>query len=230
MYCVNCGVKLADTEKKCPLCETVCYHPDIKRPAGRQLYPGDKMPQRRSGVKALGGAIIILYLIPLILCFFSDMHPDGMLDWFGFIAGGLAVSYVMFALPLWFKKPNPVIFVPCGFAAVILYLFYINIQTGGHWFLSFAFPITGALGLTVCAVVTLLRYLRRGRLYIIGGALMALGGTILLTEELMAFTFALPFIGWSVYPFIVLILLGGLLVYLAIDGAAREVVERKLFF
>ena len=31
MYCANCGVKLADSEKVCPLCKTVAYHPDIKR-------------------------------------------------------------------------------------------------------------------------------------------------------------------------------------------------------
>ena len=230
MYCVNCGVKLADTEQKCPLCETVCYHPDIKRPMDQKLYPGDKMPERKSGVKALGGAIIILYLIPLVLCLFSDMYPDGVMDWFGFIAGGLAVSYVIFALPLWFKKPHPVIFVPCSFAAVILYVMYINFRTGGQWFLSFALPVAGALGVTVCAMVTLLYYLRRGRLYIVGGGIMGLGATILLTEYLLTVTFVLPFIGWSVYPFIVLTLLGGLLIYLAIDGAAREAVARKLFF
>lgn len=39
MYCVNCGVKLEDTEKRCPLCQTVCYHPDILRPAAKPLYP-----------------------------------------------------------------------------------------------------------------------------------------------------------------------------------------------
>ena len=81
-----------------------------------------------------------------------------------------------------------------------------------------------------CTVVTLLHYLRKGRLYIIGGAMMALGALILLVEFLMGETFQLPFIGWSVYPLCVLILFGGLLIYLAINSTAREIVERKLFF
>ena len=29
MYCVKCGVELADSEKKCPLCGTPVFHPDI---------------------------------------------------------------------------------------------------------------------------------------------------------------------------------------------------------
>ena len=230
MYCVLCGVKLADTEKKCPLCSTVVSHPDMKQSAVQPLYPSNQLPKRKSAAKVLGGVGIILYLIPLIICFFSDLQSNSALDWFGYVAGALAVSYITFALPLWFHKPNPVIFAPCSIAAAILYLLYINLKTNGHWFLSFAFPISGALGLITCTVITLVYYLHRGRLYIFGGAAMALGSVILLLEHLLAITFQLPFIGWSVYPFIVLVLLGSLLIYLAINGTAREILERKFFF
>ena len=30
MYCIQCGVKLADSQSACPLCGTVVFHPDIK--------------------------------------------------------------------------------------------------------------------------------------------------------------------------------------------------------
>ena len=140
------------------------------------------------------------------------------------------VAYVAFALPLWFKKPNPVIFVPCTFVAIGLYLLYINLATGGNWFMHFAFPIVGGMGLILCAVVTLLYYIRRGRLYILGGAFMALGVFVMLIEFLMGITFHLQFVGWSIYPLVVLVLLGGLLIYFAINDSAREIMERKLFF
>lgn len=230
MYCIECGVKLADAEKKCPLCNTAVCHPDYINRQGKGLYPGNKMPQRSSGSKALNGAIIILFLIPLFVCFAADMLLDGRVEWFGYVAGALVLAYIAFALPMWFQKPNPVIFVPCNFAAVALYLLYINLATGGAWFLSFAFPVTGGLCLIICTVVTLLHYLRKGKLYILGGALMALGAFMLLTEFLMGVTFHLRFIGWSIYPLCVLLLFGSLLIYLAINSAARETLERKLFF
>ena len=35
MYCIKCGVELADSEKKCPLCGTVVFNPELSRPALR---------------------------------------------------------------------------------------------------------------------------------------------------------------------------------------------------
>ena len=230
MYCIKCGVKLSDTEKKCPLCNTVVCHPDFEQTAERSLYPSDKMPKSNSGSKALNGAVIILFLIPMLVCFFADRFLDGRIEWFGYVAGALVLSYVAFALPLWFKKPNPVIFVPCNFATTALYLLYINLVTGGSWFLSFAFPVVGGICLITCTVVTLMYYLHKGRLYILGGAFMALGAFMLLVEFLMKMTFDLHFIGWSIYPSVVLFLFGGLIIYFAINSVAREMIERKLFF
>lgn len=230
MYCYQCGVKLADTEKTCPLCQTEVPAVALENVAQRPTYPPGKMPRTRSGRKALGGAILIVYLVPLILSFFSDWQMNHRLEWFGYVAGGLMVGYVLLALPLWFKKPNPVIFVPCGFAAAALYVGYINWATEGAWYFSFALPVVGGLCLITSAVVTLVCYVKKGRLYVFGGASMLLGWLILLIEHLLWVTFAAPFIGWSIYPLIVLMTLGGLLIYLAINGDAREVVERKLFF
>ena len=59
---------------------------------------------------------------------------------------------------------------------------------------------------------------------------MALGAFMLLMEFLMTVTFDLQFIGWSIYPLVVLMLFGGLLIYLGISASAREMIERKMFF
>ena len=230
MFCINCGVKLADTEKKCPLCGTVVYHPDLKQGDAPPLYPPHKRPRPQKGSRAFNGAILILYLIPLLVSLLSDLQFDNNINWFGYVAGGLVLGYICFALPLWFRKPNPVIFVSCDFAAATLYLLYICLSTGGHWFLPFAFPVTGAACLIITAVITLLRYLKRGRLYILGGFFIASGGFLLLVEFLMTITFPYHFIGWSIYPLMVLALFGGTLIYLAINKNAREMMERKLFF
>lgn len=230
MYCIKCGVKLADTEKKCPLCETVVYHPDLERPTAEPLYPENRIPPNTSGRKALCGAVIFLFMIPLIACFLADLFFGGGLNWVGYVAGALAVLYVTVALPAWFEHPNPVIFLPCDFVAVGLYLLYICFVTGGNWFLSFALPITAGAAVILCAAVTLLYYLRRGKLYILGGSFIALGGYILLLEWLLGIAFGVNFMGWSLYSLTVLVLLGGLLIYLAINQSARELIKRKLFF
>ncbi len=75
-----------------------------------------------------------------------------------------------------------------------------------------------------------MKYINKGRLYIFGGAFMALGGFMLLMEYLMDLTFGIGFTGWSVYPLAVMVLFGRLLFYLAINTSAREMMERKFFF
>lgn len=228
MYCVKCGVKLADTEKVCPLCDTVVFHPDIQRGEVESLYPPMRYPGK---VTRWGGLIVVTtaFLLPLLITLLCDLQINRSVTWSGYVMGALILGYVLLVLPFWFRNPSPVVFVPCDFGAVGLYLLYINLATGGAWFLSFAFPVVGFSGLLVTAVVTLLRYLRRGRLYIFGGAMVTAGAFMPLMEFLLNLTFRRPYVGWSVYPLTALALLGGMLIFLAICRPARQNMERRFF-
>lgn len=229
MYCIKCGVKLAHHQKECPLCGTVVFHPDIQ-PSGEPSYPAQQKPAPQMRSQAALVIVTTLFLIPLLITLLCDMQINGSVTWSGYVVGALTVCYTMFVLPYWFRNPNPVIFVPCSFAAVGVFLLYISWATNGGWFLSFAFPVTGGVCLIVTAVVTLLRYVPRGGLYIIGGAFIALGAFMPLMEFLLNLTFNFPqvFI-WSIYPLVVLVLLGAMLIFLAICRPARETMEQKFF-
>ena len=179
------------------------------------------------------GALVIVstaFLLPILITLLCVLQISGGVSWSGYVSGALLVAYVICVLPSWFKQPNPVIFVPCDFVAVGLYVLYINLVTGGNWFLPFAFPVIGYVALVVTAVIALVRYVKRGYLYIFGGALIAMGGLMPLMEFLINFTFhTKDFLMWSFYPLIVLALLGGMLIFLAICNPAREIMERKFF-
>ena len=45
MYCVKCGVELADSQRVCPLCGTRVFHPDIPRTPADPPYPPDERDQ-----------------------------------------------------------------------------------------------------------------------------------------------------------------------------------------
>lgn len=229
MYCINCGVKLSDSEKQCPLCGVRVFHPELEIPEGEKLYPEDRYPDDKSTLLA---QVIIsaVFLLPMLVAPLCDLQFSGGITWSGYVIGALLVAYVAAVLPTWFRKPNPVIFVPCGFAAVALFLHYVNFTVDGSWFWTFALPVVGAVCVIVTAVVTLLRYVKGGRLYIFGGAFIAFGGTMLLMEFLINLTFGIErFFGWSLYPLIVLALIGLVLIFLAVCNPARENVKRKTF-
>ena len=231
MYCAKCGVKLAASEETCPMCGLRAYHPDLPKQTGKGLYPKNKLPKhaRRSAWPQI--ILTAMFLLPMLIVTLCDLQLTGTLTWSGYVIGALLLGYVIFVLPVWFDRPNPTVFVPCGFAAAICYLLYISLYTKGSWFLTFAFPVVGCIGLIVTAVTVLVQYVKKGKLYIFGGALILLGLFMLLTEHLINITFAIGhFALWSLYPMIALVLVGGLLIFLAICRPARESMERKLFF
>ena len=231
MYCVKCGVKLADSEKVCPLCGTRVFHPDLPQPQGEPPYPPDPRPRNeevsRSGVLFI---LTVLALLPAILFILCDWRINGSIVWSGYASGGVALLYILVALPLWFRRPNPVIFVPIDFVAIGLYLLYINFATGGHWFLTFAFPVAGSIGALITTMVALLRYVRRGYLYIFGGALIAAGGLAMLLEFLLNLTFGVhQTFFWSFYPLAAGVLLGVMLIIIAVCPPLRRSLHRKFF-
>ena len=229
-YCVNCGVELANSEKSCPLCLTEVCHPKITSGDGEKLYPQNEIKKEK--VSKIGILFILssLCLIPALVVFLCDMKINSTITWSGYVMLALALSYVVMVLPVWFRRPNPVIFAPIDFAAVILYLLYINYTTGGHWFLSLAFPVAGAVGLLVSAVITLCKYVRRGYLYIAGGAVMGGGVISFLCELMINITFGFEnFIFWSIYSLLASFIIGMVLIIIAICRPLRESLQ-KIFF
>ena len=230
MYCIKCGVELADSEKVCPLCGTRVFHPDLPCGSGEPPYPpAEHLNEEVSRVGALF-VVTVCMLLPAVISVLVDWRVNGGIVWSGFVLGGLALLYVLAVLPLWFKRPNPVIFVPVDFAAIALFLLYVNYATGGHWYLSFALPVTGAAALLVCAMVTLLKYLPGAALYICGGALILSGGLAVLVEFLLNLTFGLhdTFL-WSIYPLAVGVVLGAMLLVIAVSKPLRRSLHRQFF-
>lgn len=230
MYCVNCGVKLADSQKKCPLCGTAAYHPDIPRPEGAPMYPENSMPAPQLKPRTAQIIASALFLLPMLITFQCDFRVSGGVTWSGYVIGALLTAYCVFVLPHWFRRPDPAVCCAVDFAAVGLYLLYINHVTAGDWFLTFALPVTAAFGLIFTVVTALLNRLRRGRIFVLGGTLGALGLFVLLIEVLLWITFApVAFYGWSLYPMTVLLVLGLTLILLGANHRAREKIQRKFF-
>ena len=112
MYCIKCGVELADSEKKCPLCGTVVFNPELSRPDGEPQYP--RMPAahpekvNHSGIMFV---VTMLFLLPIVTSLLCDWQINGEIIWSGYGVGAVVLLYTLVVLPLWFRHPNPVIFI-----------------------------------------------------------------------------------------------------------------------
>lgn len=229
MYCIKCGVKLADTEKACPLCGTVPYHPDLVATETVSLYPANRRPLNKISMLGIKVLVSVAFVIAFAICFLCDVQIKGQVTWSAYVMGALVTAYICFVTPFWFKKPSPIVFVPLSFLTVGIYVLFINLFTNGNWFLSFAFPVIGIVGLLVTTVVVLTTFIKRGRLYVYGSALVAFGCFMPLLELFLSITFNLKFIWWCLYPLTALVIVGLTVLFFAFCPTARERVERKFF-
>ena len=229
MYCVKCGVRLADSEKKCPICGTRVYHPDLPEPHGEPTFPNPGTEEFHPTPHGVQLILTIFTVLAAAVCIAINLSIQGSVTWSGYVAGALLLLYCLVVMPFWFRKPNPIVFTALDFAALGCYLLYIDLKLRGGWFLSFAFPVVGIVGLLVVTVVTLCRCLRRGHLYVWGGAFIFLGCSMMLFELFQVITFGGRMFRWSLYPLTVLCAVGVFFLLVAIIKPLRRRMH-KLFF
>lgn len=230
MYCIKCGAKLDDGETSCPLCSTPVYNPFIQMPQKERLYP--EYVKKKETVSKFGAMFIVttVFLLATALTLICDLSITGSITWSGYCVASLLLAYIIAVLPAWFTLPNPVIFVPCDFAATALFLWYIEFATGGKWFFTFALPVTAMLLLIVEPVITLRKYVKQGALYVYGGACIGFGAYLVGVELFMNYTFAIKrFLIWSYYPLVAMFVIGMMLIVIAICRPMRESLKKKFF-
>ena len=232
MYCVKCGVRLQDGTGSCPLCGTPVRDPDGKDEETREPknYP-DTLPRHHcetnlAAIFFLTALSALVIAVELAVC----LKVYGELRWGGFAAGGVALFYIIAVLPFWFRRPLMVVFLPVDFLAAGLFVLYINLATGGHWFLSFAFPVIACAGLLTVGLYCLLKYVRGGRLFILGGFLILVGGYTVLVEFFESVTFHTPMFLWSLFPLAGLFTAGAFLLLGGMIRPLRRTLEKIFFF
>ena len=229
MYCIKCGAKLSEGQTICPICDTTVYHPEISI-TEESTYPRIPFKSEEFNPRGLLFAITMVFLIPLILPILLELGWRSEVSWSGYVSGGTLIFYTALVMPFWFKKAYPVIFTPVSFALVIGLVLFINVETGGNWFMAFAFPVIGSLGIIVTAAVAVLRYVKKGCLYTIGGFLLALGAwSVFLEYEIRAVFDTHTDFYWSVAPLTVLWVLGIMLIIIAIVKPLKESLRRVFF-
>ena len=228
MYCVKCGVKLQDGVEYCPLCQTPVWNPDALEKT--DSYPDTLPQQHRESTMPAAIALTVICSVAIIVILTVCFKLYGSLRWGGYVVFGLMFFYVIVGLPLWFRQPKGEIFVPADHVAAALYILYICLATGGHWFLSFALPLIVGSCLISTAMICLLKYVKGGTLFILGGFLLILGGFTVLIEFFEHLTFGLAMFRWSLYSLVGFASAGLFLLIAGMIPSLRQTMRRRFFF
>ena len=127
-YCVNCGVELAPSEKRCPLCGVEVVNPAKPWTEPEALPYSDNAERiRRIDRRYLAGLISLVLLIPAIVCMFCDIL-DGRLSWSLLVTGALLNVFVIFLVPMMLHRPSALLLIALDTVSTSAYLLLIRIR------------------------------------------------------------------------------------------------------
>ncbi len=229
MYCVKCGVRLDDSLDRCPLCGTPVWRPEetcaeAERKFSR-FYPERRRNERLAATAFLTALLAVAAVVSLQIC----LKAYGNVAWAGYAMLAIALFYIVVVMPGWFRRPNALMLIAIDHAALAGYLLFISARTGGHWFLSFAFPIVGFSCLLMYGETALLKYCKHGRLFIVGGGIVVAGGFSMLVELFQCITFGTQMFTWSLYVASACLAFGMFLILSGMIRPLREYLERRFF-
>jgi len=144
-YCVNCGVKLEESLKKCPLCNTPVYHP-IETKDTEHIPPYAKEKGEVGIVRKTDQVILISVFIicTAVGCGLLNLlvFQQGM--WSIYVIGLCCILWIFFIPVMIYQKLPFVLMIFFDGAAVASYCAFIAYRYDGwDWYIGIALPIIG---------------------------------------------------------------------------------------
>lgn len=231
-YCVHCGVKLADYETKCPLCETPVVDPSRPIAAGESPFP-DRL---RDGGKKINKHFVvtvasIVLLVPFIVTTLIDVILSVGMSWSAYVLGAEALFWLAVVLPYQSRGTSPYLFCFIDTAATALYVLLIAVlERGRVWYVPLALPLIAAAGLEVCVMVAIYRSSRTGKLTKTGLAIFSISFYPLVVDVVIAhYRYGSYMPRWSWYATIPLFVLGLTVILLSKSRRFTNWIRKKMF-
>ncbi len=230
-YCVNCGVELAEYIKKCPLCSTEVHNPNrpydfASTPPYPEYYP---VPKHKIDPKSLLAILAIILMLPIAVCLLADLS-DGMFGWSGYVIAALFTVYTIIASALIVHKESIFLEQIFDYMAILLLLVYVEEQCSVKWFLPFALPLLISLAVSTLLIAFLVKVLNKRALTVISIGFIISGVLCIIFDLLIKFNFYNSIsLGWSLYPFISLLILGTALIFIDNNRYIKRRLEKKFF-
>lgn len=201
-YCVNCGVELDKSLKKCPLCSTAVINPnDIDEDIPVTTYPVEEISKVVRQMKKLVGIFItVIFSVILILCPLCNYIISDRITWSKYVILSVMFLWCCVVPPIIIEKKNFIKSVFIDFVSACVYLSLMNYFTtpNVNWFMNISLPIL----LYLIGEVVLLYSLARKKikvLYIVSTGFVLSGIFCVMTEYFISkFRFGSINFVWSV--------------------------------
>lgn len=146
-YCVNCGVKLEQTLKSCPLCHTPVINPNELKihAAANGLEPfsstiGEVEPMKKHD---MGLWFTLVFCSTALACGILNLFVFNHNNWSIPVIGACIIMWILFCPRMFLPKIPLYLNLIVSGISVIFYEYAITFMTGSdRWFYHLALPIT----------------------------------------------------------------------------------------
>lgn len=179
-YCVNCGVELDKSAKKCVLCDTPVINPNEKEKEEKKVTPFSQdayIPNELSedAKKRIAVAIVsVIMFIPNVVCFMLNAFVFKGSFWSVGVAATSLFLWSAFVLPFCTKKSHPYVLWAADSVMACITAFVYVLLFGGEGRL-FTCCLLPAIAVNSLIVLLYMLWLRKKRHIILKLAFVFLG-------------------------------------------------------
>ena len=156
-YCVNCGVELERSLKKCPLCSVPVINPMEKEdPEAKPVFPESRDVLKKKDRTFWISFFSILYLVPIVTCIICNLIYDQRITWSVYVTAGALILWVFTTSPFYFNKFDYRKMTGIDLIGVLIGLLIFQAITGGRsWFFAIALPVVTCCFMILTVFITL---------------------------------------------------------------------------
>ncbi len=159
-YCVNCGVELDFTAKKCALCNTPVLNPNVNNETTEEKPFSDNLSIPQAVKKRfIAFAVSVTMLVPNIVMFFLNVFFIRGSLWSMYVFSSSLLFWFIFVFPFFMKKSRPYIMWFVDTLATVLYSYVIFLMHGEN--MSVLNCVIATLLFVSLSVLLLIFWLRR---------------------------------------------------------------------
>ncbi len=233
-YCVNCGVELETSLKKCPLCNTPVINPNELQNAKEAASPYPKEKGEVEAVKRKDWAILVSVVCgaTAITCGLLNFLVFNKNQWSLLVIGVCMFLWVCAVPTMLYPKFSVYASLFLDGVALAMYLFMMTYVThSDRWFLILALPIV----FLIMAVAELFAFLYRKvahsflstAIYLFGAISVICVGVELLIDNFLGNALALS---WSAIVLAVCIIIELMLITIISSRRFRGAIRKRFHF
>lgn len=231
-YCVNCGVELEQSERKCPLCDVEVINPkqphrdNTMRPYPERLDPINARLNKRFAATIISIAIAL----PAVLTLAINYIYNGSAGWGAYVASSMVLLW-FFIVPLflWTRLTFIKAVVP-GLVALVGYFRFLEyLHPANEWFIRLALPLTALTSILIIVIGLLIERSILKSYYAAAAVFVALAVIVVAVEYLSEiYAFGAVKLQWSLYAAIPNLAAAALCLAIARRHSWRDRVNRRI--